>query len=59
MPIVGRSAGDRVEGYRIAAFYRKRSRERIVPLTRTHRGIMAMLYDAICIVEIPYKLKGK
>lgn len=59
MPVVGRGAGDRVEGRRIAAFYRKRSRERIVPLTKTHRGTMAALYDAMCVVEVPYRLRTK
>jgi hypothetical protein len=55
--MIGRAAGDRVEGRVIVAFYRKRSGERLVPLTRTHRGTMAKLYEATCIVEVAFKLK--
>jgi len=55
--MIGRAAVDRVEGWVIVALYRKRSGERLVPLTRTHRGTMAKLYEATCIVEVAFKLK--
>jgi len=55
--MIGRGPGDRIEGRVIVAFYRKRSGERLVPLTKTHRGTMAKLYEATCIVEVPFKLK--
>lgn len=57
--MIGREAGDRVEGEVIVAFYRKRSGERLVPMTKSHRGTMAKLYSATCIVEVPYRLKEK
>lgn len=56
--MIGRESGDRVEGRTIVAFYRRRSRERLAPITKTHRGTMAKLYEAICIVEVPFKIKG-
>jgi len=55
--MIGRGAGDRIEGRVIVAFYRKKSRERLVPMTKTHRGIMTKLYQATCIVEVPFKLR--
>lgn len=55
--MIGRNPGDRVEGRVIAAVYRKRGREFLVPLTKTHRGKMCKLYDCTCIVEVPFKLK--
>lgn len=57
--MIGREAGDRVEGEVIVAFYRKRSGERLVPMTKSHRGTMTKLYSATCIVEVPYRLKEK
>jgi len=57
--LIGREAGDRVEGEVIVAFYRKRSGERLVPMTKSHRGTMTKLYSATCIVEVPYRLKEK
>lgn len=38
------------------AFYRKRSGERLVPLTKTHQGLMTKLYDSTCIIEVPYRI---
>lgn len=55
--MIGREPGDRVEGGVIVAFYRKRSGERLVPLTKTHRGLMAKLYDSTCIIEVPYRIR--
>ena len=57
--MIGREAGDRVEGEVIVAFYRKRSGERLVPMTKSYRGTMTKLYSATCIVEVPYRLKEK
>ncbi|MFQ6074706.1 MAG: hypothetical protein ACE5Z5_01035 [Candidatus Bathyarchaeia archaeon] len=59
MPIVGREPGDRVEGRVVVAFYRKRSKERVVPMTRSHRGTMSKLYQATCIIEVPYRIRGR
>ena len=59
MPVVGREPGDQVQGRVVAAFYRRRSRERVVPMTKTHRGTMAKLYEATCIVEVPFKIRGR
>ncbi len=56
--MIGRKPGDRIEGDVIVAFYRKRSGERIVHMTKTHRGTVSKLYSATCIIEIPYKIKG-
>jgi hypothetical protein len=39
------------------AFYRRRSGERLVPMTETHRGTMAKLYSATCIIEVPYRIR--
>ena len=36
--------------------YRSRSRERVVPLTETCRGAMMRLYEAMCIIEIPFRI---
>ena len=58
MPTIGREPGDRIEGRVIAAFYRRRSGERLVPMTKNHRGIMAKLYEATCIIEVPFKIRG-
>ncbi len=57
--MIGREAGDRIEGEAIVAFYRKRSGERLVPMTKSQRGTMTKLYSATCIVEVAYKLKEK
>lgn len=57
--MIGREPGDRIEGEAIVAFYRKRSGERLVPMTKSHRGTMAKLYNATCIIEVPFKLKEK
>ena len=55
--MIGREAGDRIEGEVIVAFYRKKSGERLVPMTKTHRRTMAKLYSSTCIVEVPYRIK--
>lgn len=57
MLVVGRELGDRVEGRVVAAFYRRRSRERVVPMTKTHRGTMAKLYEATCVIEVAFKIR--
>ena len=58
MMVVGRELGDRVQGRVVAAFYRRRSRERVVPMTKTHRGTMVRLYEATCIIEVAFRIKG-
>jgi hypothetical protein len=55
--LIGREPGDRIEGELIVAFYRKRSGERLVPVTKTHRGTMAKLYNSTCIIEVPYRIR--
>ncbi|MEM3088201.1 MAG: hypothetical protein QXP20_03705 [Candidatus Bathyarchaeia archaeon] len=57
MPMVEREPEDRIEGSVIVAFYRKRTKERLVPMTKTNREIMAKLYEGTCIVEVPFKIK--
>ena len=56
-PMIEREPGDRVEGRVTVAFHRRRSRERLMPMTKTHRCIMAKLYEATCIIEIPFRLR--
>jgi len=58
MTMIGREPGDRVEGRVIVALYRRRSGERLVPITKTHRGTMAKLYEATCVIEVPFKIRG-
>gem|GEM_PF-4734646 len=55
--MIGRNPGDRVEGRVIVAIYRKRGKEFLVPLIKTHRGKMCKLYDCTCVVEVPFRLK--
>jgi len=55
--LIGRNPGDRVEGRVIVAIYRKRGKEFLVPLIKTHRGKMCKLYDCTCVVEVPFRLK--
>ena len=55
--MIGREQGDRVEGRVVVAFFRRRSRKRLVPMTRTHRGMMVKLYEAKCIVEVPFRMR--
>ena len=55
--MIGREQGDRVEGRVVVAFFRRRSRKRLVPMTRTHRGMMVKLYEATCIVEVPFRMR--
>jgi len=58
MPMIGREPGDGVEGRVIVALYRRRSGERLVPITKTHRGTMAKLYEVTCVIEVPFKIRG-
>jgi hypothetical protein len=55
--LIGRDPEDRIEGEVIVVFYRKRSGERLVPMTKTYRGTMTKLYSATCIVEVSYRIK--
>lgn len=55
--MIGRGSGDRIEGELIVAFYRERSVERLVRMSKTHRGTMAKLYNATCIIGIPYRIR--
>ncbi len=57
--MIGREPGDRIEAEVIVAFYRKRSGERLVPMTKSHRGTMVKLYSATCIIEVPYRFKER
>lgn len=56
--MIGREPGDRVGGRVIVSFYRRRTKERVVPMTKTQRGTMAKLYEATCIIEVPFKISG-
>ena len=57
MPMIGRKQEDRVEGRVVVAFFRRRSRKRLVPMTKTHHGMMVKLYEATCIVEVPFRMR--
>ncbi len=49
--------GDSILGERIVYLTRKRSGERLVMKSGTHRGLTAALYDARCWIEKPIRLR--
>lgn len=49
--------GDSVIGERLVYVARKRSRERLIMKSGTHRGVSGTLYDAKCWIESPVQLK--
>jgi hypothetical protein len=51
------SYGDSVVGERLVYVARKRSRERLIMKSGTHRGVSGTLYDAKCWVESPIQIK--
>lgn len=49
--------GDTIVGERLVYVGRKRSGERLVMKSGTHRGLTATIYDAKCWIERPIRIK--